>query len=182
MTAPYVHFPALLSDGDAEAMIRLCERFGSYGMYGQKPVEEELGRGLYQRHDAAMNYIRTGGRFARMESIGVARRAHELLPRDLRLRRARGGRHRGFPLARRLRGGRAHRFRPADRSAGDRVREPPGSRPGARRAHRRPRVPRRQPHQGSGVAARRDAPLRALRALAHADRHRRLVVRRLPRR
>ncbi len=68
MAAPYVHFPALLSDGDAEAMLRLCERFGSYGMYGQKPVEEELGRGLYQRHDAAMNYIRTGGRFARMES------------------------------------------------------------------------------------------------------------------
>src|SRR5262249_9666779 len=68
MTARYVHFPALLSDGDAEAMIRLCERFGSYGMYGQKPVEEELGRGLYQRHDAAMNYIRTGGRFARKES------------------------------------------------------------------------------------------------------------------
>ena len=68
MTARYVHFPALLSDGDAEAMIRLCERLGSYGMYGQKPVEEELGRGLYQRHDAAMNYIRTGGRFARKES------------------------------------------------------------------------------------------------------------------
>jgi hypothetical protein len=68
MTAPYVHFPALLSDGGAEAMIRLCERFGSYGMYGRKPVAEELGRGLYQRHDAAMNYIRTGGRFARMES------------------------------------------------------------------------------------------------------------------
>src|SRR5215471_13745034 len=38
-------------------------------MYGQKPIEEELGRGLYQRHDAAMNYIRTGGRFGHRESF-----------------------------------------------------------------------------------------------------------------
>jgi len=69
MTARYTHFPALLSDAGATHMIRLCERFGSYGMYGQKPIEEELGRGLYQRHDAAMNYIRTGGRFGRQESF-----------------------------------------------------------------------------------------------------------------
>ena len=69
MTARYTHFPALLSDAGATDMIRLCERFGSYGMYGQKPIEEELGRGLYQRHDAAMNYIRTGGRFGRQESF-----------------------------------------------------------------------------------------------------------------
>ena len=69
MPARYSHFPALLSDGDAAAMLRLCERFGSYGMYGQKPIEEELGRGLYQRHDAAMNYIRTGGRFGRQGSF-----------------------------------------------------------------------------------------------------------------
>jgi hypothetical protein len=67
--ARYTYFPALLSDGGAESMVRLCERFGSYGMYGQKPIEEDLGRGLYQRHDAAMNYIRTGGRFGRRESF-----------------------------------------------------------------------------------------------------------------
>ncbi len=72
MTASYTHFPALLSDADAEGMIRLCERFGSYGMYGQKPIEEDLGRGLFQRHDAAMNYIRTGGRFGRRESFESA--------------------------------------------------------------------------------------------------------------
>jgi hypothetical protein len=53
-------------------MIRLCERFGSYGMYGQKPIEEDLGHGLFQRHDAAMNYIRTGGRFGRRESFESA--------------------------------------------------------------------------------------------------------------
>src|SRR5262249_1383388 len=52
--------------------VRLCERFGSYGMYGQKRIEEDLGHGLYQRHDAAMNYIRTGGRFGRRESFEQA--------------------------------------------------------------------------------------------------------------
>src|SRR5262245_6041004 len=72
MTGRYTHFPALLSDAGAADMIRLCERFGSYGMYGQKPIEEELGRGLFQRHDAAMNYIRTGGRFGRRESFEQA--------------------------------------------------------------------------------------------------------------
>lgn len=69
MEARFTHFAALLPEADAAAMITLCERFGSYGMYGQRPIEEELGRGLYQRHDAAMNYIRTGGRFGRRESF-----------------------------------------------------------------------------------------------------------------
>ncbi|HKA30304.1 MAG TPA: hypothetical protein VKH82_13060 [Candidatus Binatia bacterium] len=72
MTARFTHFPALLSDPGAADMIRLCEHFGSYGMYGQKPIEEELGHGLYQRQDAAMNYIRTGGRFGRRESFEQA--------------------------------------------------------------------------------------------------------------
>jgi len=72
VSAPAFHFPQLLSDGDADAMIALCERFGSYGMYGQKPIEDELGRGLFQRHDAAMNYVRTGGRFGRQESFAQA--------------------------------------------------------------------------------------------------------------
>ncbi len=50
-------------------MLALCERFGSYGMYGQTPIQEELGHGLYQRHDAAMNFIKTGGRLGRSESF-----------------------------------------------------------------------------------------------------------------
>jgi hypothetical protein len=62
-------FDPLFPPADADAIVRLCERFGSYGMYGQKPIEEELGRGLYQRHDAAMNYTRTGGRFGHQESF-----------------------------------------------------------------------------------------------------------------
>ena len=62
-------FAPLLSAADADAMLALCERFGSYGMYGQEPIKEELGHGLFQRHDAAMNFIRTGGRFGRRESF-----------------------------------------------------------------------------------------------------------------
>src|SRR5581483_12302485 len=62
VTARVATFDPLFPAADADAMIALCERFGSYGMYGQTPIEEELGRGLYQRHDAAMNFIRTGGR------------------------------------------------------------------------------------------------------------------------
>jgi len=62
-------FDPLFEPAAADAMVALCERFGSYGLYGQKPIEEDLGRGLFQRHDAAMNYVRTGGRFGRKESF-----------------------------------------------------------------------------------------------------------------
>lgn len=69
MSAHITSFAPLFSTEGADRMLRLCERFGSYGMYGQQPISEELGRGLYQRHDAAMNFIRTGGRFGRQESF-----------------------------------------------------------------------------------------------------------------
>ncbi len=73
--APYQIFDPLFTPAEADAMVRLCEEFvGGYGMYGQKPIEEELGRGLFQRHDAAMNYITTGGRFGRKESFATAAR------------------------------------------------------------------------------------------------------------
>ena len=130
-------------------MIRLCERFGSYGMYGQKPIEEELGRGLYQRHDAAMNFIRTGGRFGRQESFEqLAVRTNYFRETYAYDRPVVDGIegflwHEGF-----LEAARAH-LRPAGDRAGDRLRQPAGPGPGARRAHRRARVPRRQPHEGS---------------------------------
>src|SRR5262245_55055758 len=62
--------PLLGAEG-AAAMVDLCERFGSYGMYSQEYVESEIGKGLAQRHDAAMNFVRTGGRFAREEPTAV---------------------------------------------------------------------------------------------------------------
>src|SRR4029077_8280836 len=62
--------PLFGPDG-AAAMVDLCERFGSYGMYSSEYVESEIGKGLSQRHDAAMNFVRRGGRFAREEPTAV---------------------------------------------------------------------------------------------------------------
>ena len=57
----YVLFDPLFDERGAEAMVRLCERFGAYGMYSQENVESEIGQGLTQRHDAVRNYLRSGG-------------------------------------------------------------------------------------------------------------------------
>jgi hypothetical protein len=67
----YVVFDALLDEAGAEAMIRLCERFGSYGMYSQESVDSEIGRGLSQRHDSVANFLRTGGRQGRHEPVAT---------------------------------------------------------------------------------------------------------------
>lgn len=64
----YVLFDPLFDDAGAEAMVRLCERFGRYGMYSQERVDSEIGEGLTQRHDAVMNYLRSGGRHGRHDS------------------------------------------------------------------------------------------------------------------
>ncbi len=66
-TARTEHFDPLLPDGDA--MLRLAERFGSYGMYHEESVEHDIGENLAQRHDALLNFVRTGGRFGRSESL-----------------------------------------------------------------------------------------------------------------
>ena len=58
----YELFDPLLPPADADRMVRLCERFGSYGMYSQEASESEIGEGLAQRHDAVMNFITRGGR------------------------------------------------------------------------------------------------------------------------
>lgn len=67
--ARYTVLDPLFSDGTAEEMMRLCERFGRYGMYGQQPIQEGLGVGLQQRHDAVMYFIHSGGRFGRREDF-----------------------------------------------------------------------------------------------------------------
>lgn len=69
MSQPYQLFDPLLSDAEATAMIRLCERFGRYGMYSQEASESEIGQGLTQRHDAVMNFLKRGGRFGRQEPL-----------------------------------------------------------------------------------------------------------------
>ncbi len=71
VTRDAVPLAPLLGDGGAEAMVDLCERFARYGMYSQEHVDSEIGRGLSQRHDAAKNFVRTGGRFARNEPAAM---------------------------------------------------------------------------------------------------------------
>ncbi|MDG2307617.1 MAG: hypothetical protein P8R42_23770 [Candidatus Binatia bacterium] len=64
-TATYQAFDPLLPGADAEDLLRLCERFGSYGLYSEEGLNEGIGEGLPQRFDSAFNFIRTGGRFGR---------------------------------------------------------------------------------------------------------------------
>jgi len=77
-TATYRIFDPLLPRAQAERMLRLCERFGAYGMYSQEASEAEIGQGLFQRHDAVMNFLKT-------EDL-VLERILDLLVEDLRAR------------------------------------------------------------------------------------------------
>ncbi len=63
----YQHFDSLLPTPQAEEMLRLCERFGRYGTYAEESIDDDFGEGITQRHDAVLNFIRSGGRFGRME-------------------------------------------------------------------------------------------------------------------
>jgi hypothetical protein len=65
----YRAFDPFLSTADAQGMVRLCERYGSYGMYSEEPTFTDIGQGLPARYDAVRNFIKTGGRFGRSEEI-----------------------------------------------------------------------------------------------------------------
>jgi hypothetical protein len=56
-------FDQLLSPDEADAMLQLCEAFGGYGQYTAETSVEQFAPGLAQRHDAALNFIGSGGRF-----------------------------------------------------------------------------------------------------------------------
>ena len=58
----------LMSAEQADAMVRRCEALGSYGLYATEKSESTFASELTQRHDAAANYVRSGGRFGRQES------------------------------------------------------------------------------------------------------------------
>jgi hypothetical protein len=59
----------LFDETGAAAMVELCKRFGAYRMYAEhEQLDTDIGRGLSQRHDSVVNFIRTGGRFGRDES------------------------------------------------------------------------------------------------------------------
>jgi hypothetical protein len=72
MTAPYVSLDPLFGDARADAMVRLAERFGRFPTYGAEAAPEEQGKrryapGVPQRYDAALHFVRSGGRFGRRE-------------------------------------------------------------------------------------------------------------------
>ena len=64
-------FDPLLSPDVGASMVRLCERYGAYGMYSEEPTFAGLGEGLPARYDAVRNFLRTGGRFGRREPHAV---------------------------------------------------------------------------------------------------------------
>jgi len=71
-TARYRVFDPLLGAEGAEAMLRLCERFGRYPTYAEDvTASEPFAPELPQRYDAAANFVRTGGRFRRAEDPRV---------------------------------------------------------------------------------------------------------------
>ena len=71
----YVLFDPLFSDTDADGMVRLCERFGRYGMYSaENKGGAEIGDGLTQRHDAVLNYLKAGGMHGRGGGFADRRR------------------------------------------------------------------------------------------------------------
>ena len=183
-THPHHSFDPLLTTEGAARMVRICEQFGSFKMYSEEPTFKGLiGEGLPARWDAARNFVKTGGRFGRNEPLQVLAARTNYFRETYAYgdeERVEGIEpflhHEGFVEAARA------ALRPPDHRAGDRVRESARPRTGARRPHRRAGVPRRQSQAAPAVADRGHAPLRALRAVAHADRDRRVVVPRLRRR
>ena len=60
--ARYSEIDPFLDEAQARALVKLCEDFGSYGMYSEEGLNDGIGEGLPQRFDAAFNFVRTGGR------------------------------------------------------------------------------------------------------------------------
>ncbi|MBW2420377.1 MAG: hypothetical protein JRH19_17685 [Deltaproteobacteria bacterium] len=58
-----------MSEAYAHELVALCARFESYGTYADEGLNEGMGEGLPQRFDAAFNFVKTGGRFGRKESL-----------------------------------------------------------------------------------------------------------------
>jgi hypothetical protein len=72
VTARYEILDPLLGPSGADAMLRLCERFGRYGSYAEDATNQvQLAPGLPQRFDAAFNFVKTGGRLGRKEAPAV---------------------------------------------------------------------------------------------------------------
>ena len=64
----HVELDPFLPEREARALVRLCEDFGSYGMYSEEGLNHGIGEGLPQRFDAAFNFLRTGGRLGQRDA------------------------------------------------------------------------------------------------------------------
>jgi len=72
VTARYEILDPLFEPAAADAMLRLCERFGRYGCYAEDATNQvKFAPDIPQRWDAAWNFVKTGGRFGRKEEPGV---------------------------------------------------------------------------------------------------------------
>jgi hypothetical protein len=71
MAEPLVLDP-LLDDAGAEAMVRLWHEVGDFGQYSNEGFDTQFAPRLGQRYDAAVNFVRSGGRFGRVEDVATA--------------------------------------------------------------------------------------------------------------
>jgi hypothetical protein len=67
MSEIVIELDPLLEPAQADAMVALCEDFGTYGLYVTEKSESTFASELAQRYDAAVNHVRSGGRFGRQE-------------------------------------------------------------------------------------------------------------------
>jgi len=58
----------LLSAAEADHVVELWRRFGGYGLYSNEGFDTGFAPELAQRYDAAVNFVRTGGRFGRRDA------------------------------------------------------------------------------------------------------------------
>jgi hypothetical protein len=56
----------LLSDAEAAELVDLWHGYGTYGQYSNEGFDTAFAPELSQRYDAAVNFVRTGGRFGRV--------------------------------------------------------------------------------------------------------------------
>jgi hypothetical protein len=68
VSAEVIVLDPLLSDAEADALLDLWRRFPSYGLYSNEGYDTNFAPELAQRYDAAVNFVRTGGRFGRRDS------------------------------------------------------------------------------------------------------------------
>ena len=157
VTARYRVFDPLLDPADADAMIRALRALRHLLDLRRDAAPTSAARcasrpSCPQRYDAALQLREDGRslrRSARTRAVLAARTNYfreTYAYGDEATRRRASSRscttRASLEAARQLHGR-------ADRRAGDRLREPAAARPGARRPHRRARVPRRQPQAAS---------------------------------